>query len=84
MNNDFDLMNDDEFILTSSLKDLSDELLEECIKSQIDNPFTSKVDFLEQFYEEYENETGEKNVRNTEKLRSMRIVSAARRRGMFA
>lgn len=59
MNNDFDLMNDDEFILTSPLKDLSDELLEECIKSQIDNPFTSKVDFLEQFYEEYVNETSD-------------------------
>ena len=68
MNNDFDLMNDDEFILTSSLKDLSDELLEECIKSQIENPFTSKVDFLEQFYEEYENETSDLDKSSQEYL----------------
>ena len=61
-------MNDDEFILTSSLKDLSDELLEECIKSQIDNPFTSKVDFLEQFYEEYENETSDLDKSSQEYL----------------
>lgn len=46
----------DDIVITSPLQELSIELLEECIKTQIQNPFLSSVDFTEQFREEYEKE----------------------------
>ena len=45
---------EDDVIEISSLKDLSRELIEECIKDQINNPFYSHTNYIEQFIESYE------------------------------
>lgn len=45
---------EDDIVEVSSLKDLSRELIEECIKDQINNPFYSHTDYIEQFVEAYE------------------------------
>ena len=45
---------EDDIIEISSLKDLSRELIEECIKDQITNPFYSSTNYIEQFMEAYE------------------------------
>lgn len=56
-NDDFDYITEtDEIIRTSSLRELSDDLLKEEIKSQVINPYNANVNFLEQFLDEYNNE----------------------------
>ena len=43
----------DDLIHVTPLQELSVELLDECIKYQIENPFSSKTNFLEEFSEVY-------------------------------
>ena len=57
-NNDSDLDQlDDDLLQISDLRDLSKELIEECIKDQIKNPFFSRTDYLEPFADSYIQET---------------------------
>jgi hypothetical protein len=49
---------DEDVIRLSPLEELSQELLSESIKYQIDNPFSSKVNLLQEFIDEYD-ETNE-------------------------
>lgn len=52
---DFEYITDeDDIVHTSALKELSNDLITEGLKSEVDNPYMSHVDFLEQFEEEYE------------------------------
>ena len=52
---DFEYITDeDDIVHTSALKELSNDLITEGLKSEVDNPYISHVDFLEQFEEEYE------------------------------
>lgn len=52
---DFEYITDeDDIVHTSALKELSNDLITEGLKSEVDNPYMAHVDFLEQFEEEYE------------------------------
>ena len=44
----------DEIINISSLKELSHELIMDCITEQVENPFSSDANFVEQFNEQFE------------------------------
>jgi hypothetical protein len=54
MNDDLENVGGYDIIRISPLAELSTDLITENIKSQIENPYTSRVDFLQQFAEEYE------------------------------
>lgn len=47
------ITDDDDIIHTSPLQELSDDLLEDGIKTQMEDPYNAHVDFLEQFAEQY-------------------------------
>ena len=52
---DFEYITDeDDIVHTSALKELSNDLITEGLKSEVGNPYMAHVDFLEQFEEEYE------------------------------
>lgn len=55
-----DLGDEDDIIRISPLKELSRELISENIKFQIDNPFISRNNFLEEFVDQYNEESDER------------------------
>jgi hypothetical protein len=65
---------DDEVLRVSTLEDLDNELIDECISEQISNPFFSRSNFLEEFKENYDEEMDEANGDGDE-LNRLRLIA---------
>ena len=65
---------DDDVVRVSTLEDLDNELIDECISEQINNPFFSRSNFLEEFKENYDDEIDDAND-DSEEISRLRNIA---------
>lgn len=64
----------DDIVTLSPLQELSGDIISEGIKSQIRNPYKSRVDFLEQFGEEFEEDMEELDEDSEEYMINLKVA----------
>ena len=66
---------DDNVVRVSTLEDLDDELIDECISEQIESPYFSRSNYLEEFKENFDEEIEEANDDGEEIARLTQIAN---------